>query len=181
MRWDPETNQMFRFPTPRYPGGPLDDLVSAFAEDRQGNVWMGLFDRRRCIDMTATGSVHFKKSDGVPGGTIHSLLVDENGLWVASNGGGLGRIENPSDEHPQIEVYNTARGMASNSILCRDQRQAGADLRWNRQGRRSTGPENRAHPALFGRRRIGAWRDEIGVPGPYRQLFGSRPRRACRD
>jgi ligand-binding sensor domain-containing protein/signal transduction histidine kinase len=117
MRWDPRTNQVFTFPDPPVPGGPPGDLVSAFAEDRQGNIWMGLYvgglyryDGHRFK--------YFQKSDGVPGGPIWALHADENGLWIGSNSGGLGRIENTGDERPRVETYNTARGMASNSILC---------------------------------------------------------------
>jgi ligand-binding sensor domain-containing protein/signal transduction histidine kinase len=116
MRWDPGTNQVVTFPSPRLPGGRIDDLVSAFAEDQQGNIWMGLYigglyryDGHRFQS--------FQKSDGVPGGTIFSLVAGEDGLWIGSNGG-LGRIENTSDEKPRVEVYDTARGLASNSVLC---------------------------------------------------------------
>ncbi len=116
MRWDPKTNKVVNFPTPRMPGGRTDDLVSAFAEDRQGNIWMGLYvgglyryDGHRFE--------YFKKSDGVPSGRIIALLADESGLWFGSSGG-LGRIEDTGAEKPRIEVYDTSRGMASNSILC---------------------------------------------------------------
>ncbi len=42
MRWDPQTDTVFYFAAPRIPGEPSDDLVSAFAEDKQGNIWIGL-------------------------------------------------------------------------------------------------------------------------------------------
>ena len=116
MRWDPRTNRVLTFPAPRVPGGPHNDLVSAFAEDLQGNIWMGLFvgglyryDGQRFK--------YFQKSDGVPGGTIFALLAQDHGLWIGSNGG-LARVENPGGEQLRVETYNTARGMASDSVIC---------------------------------------------------------------
>jgi ligand-binding sensor domain-containing protein/two-component sensor histidine kinase len=115
MRWNPDTNTIFDFPASRIPGEPARGLVSAFAEDRQGNVWMGMYsgglDRYNGRDFR-----HFQHKDGLPAGSIFALLADEGGLWVGSNNGGLGRIVNTSEERLRIEVYNTDRGMASNSI-----------------------------------------------------------------
>jgi ligand-binding sensor domain-containing protein len=117
VRWDPRTDQVFAFPSPRFAGGPTEDLVSAFAEDRQGNVWMGLFNGG-LYRYDGHGFRYFRKSDGLPGGAIYALRADERGMWVGSNGAGLGRIENTEDQHPRIEIYDTSRGMSSNSILC---------------------------------------------------------------
>jgi signal transduction histidine kinase/streptogramin lyase len=117
MRWDPRTNQVFTFPAPRASGGPRDDLVSAFAEDRQGNIWMGLYigglyryDGHRFQ--------YFRNGDGVPEGTIYALLAQDDGLWMGSNGGGLGRLENTSGDQLRVETFTTTRGMASNRVLC---------------------------------------------------------------
>jgi ligand-binding sensor domain-containing protein/signal transduction histidine kinase len=115
-RWDPGTNQMFTFPVPAIPGGRTDDLISSFAEDAGGNIWMGLwagglyrYDGHRFR--------YFQKSDGLPSGSVLALLAQGNRLWVGA-GGGLARIEDTAAEKLRVEVYNTARGMASNSILC---------------------------------------------------------------
>jgi len=116
MRWVPGTNKVVTFPVPRAPGGPRDDLVSAFAEDQQGNIWMGLYVGG-LYRYDGHQFKHFKRSDGVPGGTILALLAQGDGLWVGSSSG-LGRIENVSDEKLRVDIYNTARGMSSNSIAC---------------------------------------------------------------
>src|SRR5258708_30439325 len=117
MRWDPRTNAGFNFPARRIPGEPSGDLASAFAEDRQGNIWMGL-NGGGLYRYNGHGFQVFKRSNGLPGGAIFALFVDDSGLWIGSNGGGLGRVQNTGDEFPRIEVYNTARGMASNIVLC---------------------------------------------------------------
>jgi ligand-binding sensor domain-containing protein/signal transduction histidine kinase len=115
MRWDSGTNAIFTFPSPRIPGGPTDDIANAFAEDRQGNIWIGLA-RGGLYRYNGRTFDYFQKNDGAPGGTIHALLCTESGLWIGSYGGGLGRIENTAAERPQIEIYNTARGLASNTV-----------------------------------------------------------------
>jgi len=116
MRWDPRTDQVFTFPAPRAPGGPTDDLISAFAEDSTGNIWMGLYVGG-LYRYDGHQFKYFQKSDSVPGGTIFALLAKGDGLWVGSNGG-LGRIENLSGEKLRVETYDTSRRMSSNSIVC---------------------------------------------------------------
>jgi signal transduction histidine kinase/streptogramin lyase len=118
MRWDPRTNRVFHFPAPRIPGEPSDDLVSAFAEDRQGNIWMGRY-KGGLYRYDGREFRQLGRDDGLPGGAIFALFADRDGrLWIGTNGGGLGRVDNPGDERPRVEVYGTARGMASNIVLC---------------------------------------------------------------
>jgi signal transduction histidine kinase/streptogramin lyase len=116
MRWDPQANTMTTFPPPKLPGGPRNDLVSAFAEDSKGNIWMGLY-AGGLYRYDGHRFKYFQKSDGVPGGAIFALLADEDGLWIGSNGG-LGRIEDTSGDKLRVEIYDTSRGMSSNSIVC---------------------------------------------------------------
>ena len=117
MRWDPRTDTVFHFPAPRIPGEPSDDLVSAFAEDQQGNIWMGLY-KGGLYRYDGRGFQHFQQSDGMPGGAILALLPGEGGLWIGSSGGGLGRVVDTGDERPRVEIYNSARGIASDIINC---------------------------------------------------------------
>ena len=115
-RWNPRTNQVFTFPVPTIPGGRTDDLISSFAEDAQGNIWMGLWVGG-LYRYDGHSFRYFQKSDGVPGGSVLALLAQGNRLWVGA-GAGLARIEDTTAEKLRVETYNTARGMASNSILC---------------------------------------------------------------
>jgi ligand-binding sensor domain-containing protein/signal transduction histidine kinase len=116
MRWDPRTNQVSTFSTPRVPGGSIGDLVSAFAEDEQGNIWMGLW-AGGLYRYDGRDFRFFRESDGLPGGTIFALLAEGKDLWAGSNGG-LSRIKNLNSRHPQIETYSSARGLASNEVTC---------------------------------------------------------------
>ena len=117
MRWNPEQNTIVEFPAPRISGEASDDLVSAFAEDPQGNIWMGLY-KGGLYRFNGRQFQLFQRRDGLPGGPIVALLASGGGLWIGSNGGGLGRVVDTGAERPRIEVYSTDRGMASNAIQC---------------------------------------------------------------
>jgi signal transduction histidine kinase len=94
------------------------DMASAFAEDQHGNVWIG-FWRGGLYRYDGHGFQRFQQSDGVPRGTISSLLVDRAGrLWIASNSSGLGVVGDPRELRWRVEVYNQARGLSSNAIRC---------------------------------------------------------------
>jgi signal transduction histidine kinase/streptogramin lyase len=110
MRWDPATKDISWFEDNRF------GLVSAFAEDRDGDIWMGgdgelfRYDGRQFTK--------FQRDDGVPAGFIYDLFVDSGGrLWVASING-LGVIDNPGSPHFKIRVYKTSDGLASDNIIC---------------------------------------------------------------
>jgi ligand-binding sensor domain-containing protein/signal transduction histidine kinase len=117
MRWDPTTKAVSSLET--------EDrgLVSAFAEDRTGAIWMGFWggDLLRYDGRQFT---RFKPGDGAPAGTIFALLVDSVGrLWIGSGGGGLGLVENPGSAQLHVKAYNTtnrppAKRLASNTIYC---------------------------------------------------------------
>ena len=91
-------------------------MVIAFAEDRDGNIWMGeaggalfRYDGRQFT--------RFQQADGVPAG-IRDLFVDSSGrLWIASYTG-LGLIEHPGSAHFGMRVYKTSDGLASDGIMC---------------------------------------------------------------
>ena len=165
MRWDPQTNQAFTFPSPRYPGGPTDDLVSSFAEDRQGNIWMGLWVGG-LYRYDGHNFQYFQKRDGVPGGGILALLTEGDTLWIGSNGG-LVKIANTADPQVRFETYNTARGLASNSIICITSDLQGRIYAGTGKGVDRLDP-HRPHPPLFQRQRFGARPIQIGVPRSQR-------------
>jgi ligand-binding sensor domain-containing protein/signal transduction histidine kinase len=112
MRWDPRT-QAISF---------LDEagggLVSAFAEDRNGAVWMGVWGGG-LLRYDGGRFTSFQTGDGVPAGTIFALLVDSHGrLWIGSGAGGLGLVENPGRAPFRVRAYDTAHGLSSNTIRC---------------------------------------------------------------
>ncbi|MGC9952145.1 MAG: two-component regulator propeller domain-containing protein [Bryobacteraceae bacterium] len=111
IRWDPATNDV-SFAK----GGPSGkEPVSAFAEDRDGNIWMALAgDLFRYNGRQFT---QFTPKDGVPA-DINDLFVDRGGrLWIASENG-LGAIDRPGSPHFGLRIYKTSDGLSSDAIIC---------------------------------------------------------------
>ena len=95
-------------------GLPARPVPTAFAEDRSGNVWIGLFHggvaRRRDGAFTIFGP-----ADGFAG-RARQIFVDSKGrLWIASSQG-LVRVDEPSRDRPVFVRYDTASGLSSSDI-----------------------------------------------------------------
>jgi ligand-binding sensor domain-containing protein/two-component sensor histidine kinase len=100
------------------PDGPNRSplLVSTFAEDHSGNIWMGLWVGKELYRYDGRQFTRFSRKDGVPAGTAFAMMVDGRGrLWIAANDG-LGMIENPERDQVRVRLYTTGEGLASNSI-----------------------------------------------------------------
>lgn len=91
------------------------NLPRSFAEDRSGNVWIGL----------GPGAARFRdgkfqlysNKDGLPEGGIQQIYADHSGrLWFASGSNGLARLDHPEAQHLSFARYNTAQGLSSNLI-----------------------------------------------------------------
>ncbi len=90
---------------------------STVCEDQAGNLWVG-FERGDVARYLGGRFTTFTSLDGVPEGEIKQLLCDSRGrIWIASINGGLGRIDDPASERPQIVRYKMSDGLASNAIL----------------------------------------------------------------
>ncbi|HTQ57410.1 MAG TPA: two-component regulator propeller domain-containing protein [Bryobacteraceae bacterium] len=115
MRWDPAAKRLVRFQE-----GPSHSplLVSAFAEDRRGNIWMGTWVGGELYRYNGVGFSRYGRADGVPPGTAFALLVDGAGrLWIGANGG-LGLIQDPGSRQIRGRLYSTTNGLASASVRC---------------------------------------------------------------
>jgi ligand-binding sensor domain-containing protein/signal transduction histidine kinase len=90
---------------------------TAFAEDRWGGVWIGLYTGGllRYRDGTLQ---RFAEADGVPAGFTETLFHDSAGrLWVAANPGGLARVDDPSAAQPAFTRPTRAEGLAESAVL----------------------------------------------------------------
>ena len=95
-----------------------DSAPTAFQEDRKGNVWVGFYwgGLARYRDGKFES---FTKADGVPAGLIRALYLDHLGrLWIASTEGGLGRIDDPTQDRPTFARYTVKEGLSSDQITC---------------------------------------------------------------
>jgi signal transduction histidine kinase/ligand-binding sensor domain-containing protein len=112
MRWDPLKKAVNTFED--YPRHPT--LGKSFAEDRQGNIWIGLWSPGDLFRYDGRMFSRFTAKDGVPPGTIYSLLIDSGGrLWIGAEGG-LGLVENPGDAKFKVRAYQQSDGLSSNHV-----------------------------------------------------------------
>jgi streptogramin lyase/two-component sensor histidine kinase len=112
IRWDPATKAISFVED----GPSRKALIGDFAEDLDGNIWMGegggvlfRYDGRQFT--------RFQQTDGVPAG-IRELFIDSGGrLWIAS-ANGLGLIEHPGSPHFETRIYKASDGLSSDGIMC---------------------------------------------------------------
>ncbi|MEJ7862526.1 MAG: two-component regulator propeller domain-containing protein [Pyrinomonadaceae bacterium] len=90
------------------------DSISAFAEDRAGNLWIG-FLNRGLARISGGKARFFDLADGVSQGGANGFFVDREGrLWVASGREGVMRIDEPASENPRVITIGKNEGLSSN-------------------------------------------------------------------
>ena len=113
-RWDRATDKFQSYPEWR---DTHLDVPTAFCEDAAGGLWIGAYWGGVARD-AAGRFKSYSEADGLPGGAVHSLYLDRQGrLWVGCSTG-LGRIDDPSSDHPQFITWSTGTGLSSNDIWC---------------------------------------------------------------
>jgi ligand-binding sensor domain-containing protein len=113
-RLDPDLKRVTSFG--EADGIPPRAAPSAFAEDREGNLWVGFYQGGLARYRGGRFQM-FGRQDGIPEGMVTALLVDARGsLWISTNLAGLGRIDRPSADRPAVRTYSTRDGLASNNV-----------------------------------------------------------------
>lgn len=94
--------------------GIQKDFVTAFAEDKSGNIWFSLY-------LQGFARIYDEKIDlwgtnrGVPTGGVANLFFDsENRLWLAMRENGILRIDKPEAENLDLVNYTETNGLSSN-------------------------------------------------------------------
>ncbi len=112
-RWDPTTGILNRFADNN--PVPAHVLATTFAEDRSGNVWIGL-NSGRLMRYSAGRFQTFTRDENDT--WVTDLHVDHAGrLWAATTSG-LNRIDDPGSPAPRIIHYTSANGLSTNRIRC---------------------------------------------------------------
>jgi len=95
----------------------VNNLISAFAEDRAGAIWLGFYSQG--FARFRNGKIDFWCDErGVPPGGITSLFFDrENRLWMTTRQGGVLRIDDPEADAPGFINYTETNGLSSNRTL----------------------------------------------------------------
>lgn len=115
-RWERASGKFYRYSD--RDGLPPFNPATCFYEDASKNLWIGF--RNGGLACYRDGRFRlFTEQDGLPAGIIGGITSDQAGrLWLATNLGGLIRIDNPSSESSRLIAYTTAEGLSSNHALC---------------------------------------------------------------
>jgi ligand-binding sensor domain-containing protein/signal transduction histidine kinase len=111
---DPRTGEIRTFGEQ---DGYAPSAPSAFAEDRRGNVWIGLYSGG--LVRVANGRFEAIRAE-LPSGFVRDLKVDSQGrLWIAATGG-VARIDNPAADQRAFAIkrFTRADGLSANSGYC---------------------------------------------------------------
>jgi signal transduction histidine kinase/ligand-binding sensor domain-containing protein len=115
-RWDRQTERVFVYGV--HDGLPAGNGPIAFAEDRQGNLWLGFYFGGLARYRNGRFRL-FGEKEGLPYTQIADLLLDNGGrLWIATSARGLFRIDDTSVETPSFRSVSTADGVSSNQTIC---------------------------------------------------------------
>ncbi len=138
-------------------GLPPHPLPTAFAEDRSGDVWVGLFHGG--VARYRGGRFEYVSRERVAG-FVHTLFLDSAGrLWIGTSLG-LVRVEDPAEDRPRLDRYDTAQGLSSSDVA------AITEDRWGRIYAATGRGIDRFEPAPGGPARIRHYTTADGVaPG----------------
>ncbi len=95
-------------------------LGSAFAEDRDGTVWIGTGEADSALIRYRNGEFKvFARGDGIPAGWIRDLFFDRAGnLWIANIQAGLLKVVDTGAEKLSFVRYSIAEGLSSIGVYC---------------------------------------------------------------
>lgn len=114
-RWERRSGRIHD-ETDRLPADARTLGIAAFAQDRAGQLWIGLQRPGGLFRLTGRGFEPFAKSLH---GHIYRLFIDSRGrLWIASTESGLGLIVDPTSSHPQLQRYTRAQGLSGEEVWC---------------------------------------------------------------
>jgi ligand-binding sensor domain-containing protein/signal transduction histidine kinase len=115
-RWERDSGKFYRYSD--RDGLPPFNAVTCFCEDASNNLWIGF--RNGGLARYREGRFSLLTAEaGLPTGKIHKIVSDQAGrLWLATDLGGLIRIDDPSSENLHLIAYTTAEGLSSNLAYC---------------------------------------------------------------
>jgi ligand-binding sensor domain-containing protein len=107
-RWHRDTGQLVN-ETWRLPSAPNLRKISAFVQDRLGQLWIGLEHPGGLLRLR---DGRFEQVSASVRGHVNKLFVDSRGrLWGASTESGLFRIDMVDSPQPQIRRYSREQGL----------------------------------------------------------------------
>jgi ligand-binding sensor domain-containing protein/two-component sensor histidine kinase len=99
------------------PGVLAGRAPAAFAETREGSIWIAL--HKGLMRYRSGVFQSFLSGEKNLPGDILSLFVDAKGrLWGAGRVGGLFRVEDADSAEPRFTVYGRLKGLAADDAIC---------------------------------------------------------------
>jgi signal transduction histidine kinase len=90
--------------------------IAAFAQDRAGNIWIGLQLPGRLLRLKEG---RFQPLSADWRGNINKLFIDSKGrLWATSTQSGLGLVADPRSADSQLRRYTRAEGLSADEVWC---------------------------------------------------------------
>jgi ligand-binding sensor domain-containing protein len=113
-RWENATDTVQNVSTTGAPSLKHKE-VTAFAEDRSGQLWIGFKDG----GLVRGRSSGFAELPHEPIEPVQGLYFDSAGrLWISSLESGVIRVDDPASDQPRFRSYAIADGLSSNHVLC---------------------------------------------------------------
>jgi ligand-binding sensor domain-containing protein len=102
-------------------------MVMHIAEDDKGRIWLGSENGGICVLDVEKGTtknyVHDEKNkSSLSSNDVKSILFDNKYAWIATNGGGLNRLDLKTDS---IKIFNMDGGLSSDALM---------SMLWDKQG-----------------------------------------------
>jgi signal transduction histidine kinase/ligand-binding sensor domain-containing protein len=115
-RWERETDKLHSYSDAD--NLPKSNGAIAFAEDRQGSIWLGHFFGLLARYRHGKFQI-FTEKDGLPETQISDLLTDSSGrLWIATSGRGVFRVDETEAENPVFTNISSHNGLSSSQVIC---------------------------------------------------------------
>lgn len=115
--WERATGKLRRFG--KAEGLSHVDNVTAFTEDRAGNVWIGFYSGGAARFRDGKFQ-YFSVQNGFPSGFVNAAYTDRSDghVWIATGNSGVVRVDNPTEDEPRFVNLTVAEGLSSNRATC---------------------------------------------------------------
>ncbi|MBX2873764.1 MAG: hypothetical protein KTR30_16735 [Saprospiraceae bacterium] len=104
--------------------GFVDDRIRPYAEDSQGNIWLGSYNQgayRLTLSNTDTGGtlLHLSTKEGLSGNRVRTILADsQDNIWIGTFNNGLNIYHAPSQQNlASLRHYSSHNGLSHSSVI----------------------------------------------------------------
>jgi len=94
-------------------------MIMHITEDSSGKIWLGSENGGVCVLDVEQGTTKSyrhdeKNKNSISNNDVKSILFDDQYAWIATNGGGLNRLDLKTDS---FRIFNIASGLSSDALM----------------------------------------------------------------